>query len=149
MRLWSIHPRHLDAKGLVAAWREGLLARAVLRGETVGYRNHPQLDRFKACADPQIAIDCFLSRLLDEATARGYRFDATKIEYRQCPGGHIPVTDGQVAHEWAHMLAKLAVRDPARHAVSLGLAPYVSPCFVVVPGPVEDWEKARNHLLQP
>lgn len=30
MRLWSVHPGWLDAKGLVAAWREGLLARAVL-----------------------------------------------------------------------------------------------------------------------
>jgi len=30
MRLWSLHPRYLDAKGLVALWREGLLAQKVL-----------------------------------------------------------------------------------------------------------------------
>ena len=29
MRLWSLHPRYLDAKGLVALWREALLAQAV------------------------------------------------------------------------------------------------------------------------
>ncbi|MDI3502728.1 MAG: hypothetical protein PWR13_285 [Archaeoglobi archaeon] len=27
MRLWSIHSKYLDAKGLVAVWREGLLAK--------------------------------------------------------------------------------------------------------------------------
>jgi hypothetical protein len=29
---------------LVAVWREGLLAQAVLQGKTNGYKNHPQLD---------------------------------------------------------------------------------------------------------
>jgi hypothetical protein len=48
MRLWTIHPRYLDSQGLVALWREALLARAVLRGETRGYRHHPQLIRFRA-----------------------------------------------------------------------------------------------------
>ncbi len=40
MRLWSLHPKYLDVKGLVRAWREGLLARKALGGETKGYRNH-------------------------------------------------------------------------------------------------------------
>jgi hypothetical protein len=47
MRIWSIHPKYLDIKGLVALWREALLAKHVLEGRTKGYRNHPQLDRFK------------------------------------------------------------------------------------------------------
>jgi len=25
MRLWTLHPKYLDARGLVALWREGLL----------------------------------------------------------------------------------------------------------------------------
>ena len=37
MRLWTIHPRYLDSRGLVALWRESLLARAVLRSQTRGY----------------------------------------------------------------------------------------------------------------
>ena len=57
MRLWSIHPRSLDARGLVALWREGLLARKVLRGRTRGYRHHPQLQRFRDLRDPVAAIE--------------------------------------------------------------------------------------------
>jgi len=47
MRLWSLHPSYLDPQGLVAVWREGLLAQAVLRGQTTGYTRHPQLARFR------------------------------------------------------------------------------------------------------
>jgi len=38
MRLWTIHPKYLDAKGLVALWRETLLAKHVLEGKTPGYK---------------------------------------------------------------------------------------------------------------
>jgi hypothetical protein len=31
MRIWSLHPKYLDSKGLVALWRESLLAKNVLR----------------------------------------------------------------------------------------------------------------------
>lgn len=47
MRLWSLHPSLLDRAALVAGWREALLAQKVLRGETTGYRHHPQLERFR------------------------------------------------------------------------------------------------------
>ena len=47
MRLWSIHPVYLDWKGLGANWMEALLAQAVVQGKTKGWRNHPQLNRFK------------------------------------------------------------------------------------------------------
>ncbi|MGP9584395.1 pyrimidine dimer DNA glycosylase/endonuclease V, partial [Micrococcaceae sp. AOP34-BR2-30] len=30
MRLWSLHPEVLDRQGLIAGWREALLAQAVL-----------------------------------------------------------------------------------------------------------------------
>ena len=60
MRLWSLHPGYLDCKGLVALWREGLLAQKVLLGATKGYRNHPQLDRFKLQTDPIAAIAAYL-----------------------------------------------------------------------------------------
>jgi len=46
MRIWSLHPKYLDTKGLVALWRDALLARHVLQGKTTGYKNHPQLNRF-------------------------------------------------------------------------------------------------------
>ncbi len=47
MRLWSLHPKYLDRQGLLAVWREGLLAQKVLQGKTKGYKNHPQLKRFQ------------------------------------------------------------------------------------------------------
>ena len=79
MRLWSIHPQYLDPQGLVALWREALLAQAVLRGETRGYRNHPQLDRFRALADPASGIGGYLAALADEAERRGYHFDRSRL----------------------------------------------------------------------
>jgi hypothetical protein len=136
VRLWSLHPRHLDAKGLVALWREGLLARAVLAGRTRGYRHHPQLDRFRARPDPLRAIDAYLGAVLDESRARGYRFDARKI--RRVRGGPpIPVTAGQVRHEWRRLRAKVLARTGRRPAGP----PEAHPFLRVVPGPMEDWER--------
>jgi len=141
MRLWSLHPRHLDARGLVALWREGLLARAVLSGKTRGYRNHPQLLRFLTRKDPVAALDCYLSLVLEEARDRGYRFDSSKITYHHCRGGHMRVTNGQLAHEWRHLLAKLKIRDQARWESERNRCPEPHGCFRVFPGPIADWER--------
>jgi len=141
MRLWSINPRHLDAQGLVALWREGLLARAVLRGKTRGYRHHPQLERFRSRHNPVAAIDCYLSRVLDEARSRGYNFDASKIAYRRCRHRPVPVTTGQMAHEWQHLQGKLKVRDPSRWRAQSHDEMTPHTCFEVVPGGVAAWER--------
>src|SRR5215468_8988915 len=101
MRLWSLHPRYLDAKGLVALWREALLARAVLRGETRGHRHHPQLQRFLAHRTPRSAINTYLAQVLKEAEARGYRFDASKVGPVRARV-RIVSTVGQVEYEWNH-----------------------------------------------
>src|SRR5579863_4506001 len=101
MRLWSLHPKHLDHKGLVAVWREALLAQAVLRGKTRGYRNHPQLDRFYRCSSPRRAIAQYLAAVYDEASARGYTFDRTKFR-RSAAAPKMAVTRGQLAFEWKH-----------------------------------------------
>lgn len=136
MRLWSLHPSLLDAKGLVALWREGLLARKVLRGETRGYRHHPQLQRFRSAAE----IDCYLSRVLDEARRRGYRFDAGKIRYRR-RRAHASVSEGQLEYEWNHLLRKLALRDPQWRRRIRPAGPRAHPCFRARAGPVEPWER--------
>lgn len=142
MRLWSLHPRHLDARGLVALWREGLLARAVLAGDTTGYRNHPQLDRFRERRNPVATIDCYLSRVFDEACERRYKFDASKISYRKCRHGSLVVASGQIEYEWEHLLAKLKVRDRQRWTGERHRSPKPHPCFLVVDGPVASWERA-------
>ncbi|MDT0202999.1 pyrimidine dimer DNA glycosylase/endonuclease V [Nocardioides sp. AE5] len=140
MRIWSLHPEQLDVKGLVACWRETLLAQKVLRGLTEGYRNHPQLVRFAALEDPVAGVATYLHGVADEADARGYNFDRTRVVVPPDASIRIPVTEGQVAYEWAHLLGKLASRDPERHGVLVGAAPRLHPLFDLVPGPVEAWE---------
>src|SRR5690606_24430416 len=137
MRLWSLHPKYLDARGLVALWREGLLAQAVLRGRTAGYRQHPQLERFRANAAPVAAIASYLAAVHDEATARGYRFARERIGRRR-QSARLTVTRGQLDFEWQHLLAKLAQRDPPRHArlVASVRRPSAHPSFRVVRGGV-------------
>src|SRR6476661_4584624 len=103
MRLWSLHPKYLDPQGLVALWREALLARAVLRGATRGYRHHPQLERFQAHASPRYAINAYLRGVYDEAASRGYVFDRTKVGPVRSTE-RIAVTRGQVEYEWEHLL---------------------------------------------
>ncbi len=140
MRLWSLHPSYLDAKGLVALWREGLLAQKVLAGLTKGYRHHPQLTRFYNQTDAQGAIAAYLREVQHEATRRGYRFDDSKIG--KCAEGlHIAATSGQLNYELAHLRTKLAVRDVAAWQRIAGVKqPEPHPLFVVVQGEVEDWE---------
>jgi hypothetical protein len=141
MRLWSLHPKYLDRKGLTAAWREGLLAQKVLRGKTKGYRNHPQLIRFRDCGQPVAAIGMYLRAVHAEATRRGYAFDRSKITTaRTVP--RIPVTRGQLEFEWARLLEKVRRRDPAKYR-ELRRARRISahPSFRTVRGGIEDWEK--------
>src|SRR5687767_5963836 len=114
MRLWSLHPRYLDPQGLVALWREALLARAVLRGETRGYRHHPQLERFLSQPSPRAAISSYLHSIHSEALQRGYSFDARKVGPARTRAT-ISVSSGQVEYEWEHLLRKLAVRNPPLH----------------------------------
>jgi hypothetical protein len=141
VRLWSLHPRYLDARGLVALWREALLAQAVLRGRTKGYRHHPQLGRFRAQRDPAAAIGGYLRTVSDEAAARGYRFDRSKIS-RAGKGIRMRTTRGQLAYEFRHLLGKLRLRDPARHRSLRAIERIVpNPLFTAVPGPVEPWER--------
>lgn len=143
MRLWSVHPRCLDATGLVALWREALLAQAVLRGETRGYRHHPQLRRFQECADPCRSVAAYLWPVQAEAVRRGYRFDAGKIR-GPASAPALTVSTGQLGYEWQHLTAKLARRAPDWLARLGGDSPpEPHPLFAVVPGDVAAWEIVR------
>jgi hypothetical protein len=140
MRIWSLHPKYLDRQGLLACWRETLLAQKVLQGKTKGYRNHPQLRRFQSQPDPLAAIGAYLGSIADEAARRGYSFNRAKIVSSRATG-QIPVTNGQILHEWAHLKAKLAGRDPARLKQLEPELPEAHPLFRIVDGSVEPWEK--------
>ena len=141
MRIWSFHPRYLDAKGLVALWREALLAQAVLRGRTRGYTRHPQLARFRDSSSPVAAIATYLRTVADEADARGYRFAAERIA-RTRTGERLRVTTGQIDFEWRHFLRKAEVRAPQRFEELRAIErPESHPLFRVVPGSIAPWEK--------
>ena len=141
MRLWTLHPSYLDAKGLVALWREALLAQKVVQGGTKGYRHHPQLTRFRAAPDPPAALAAYLAAVHEEAAQRGYTFDAGKISSRRF-AGTLDETEGQLRYEWAHLLRKLAQRDPARYAAAQAIVvPDPHPLFRIVPGDVQPWER--------
>lgn len=144
MRLWTLHPRYLDPQGLVALWREGLLARAVLRDETIGYRQHPQLLRFQSHPAPRTAINAYLAAVLREAESRGYSFNATKIgPVRRSV--ILTATTGQLAYEWRHLLDKLERRNPVLHRRWIGLRfPEPNPIFRIVSGKMETWERAHQ-----
>ncbi len=141
MRLWSLHPSYLDGKGLVALWRESLLALNILKGNTKGYLHHPQLERFKQQADPVDAIQAYLFYIFEESVKRGYCFDQSKLSPAR--GRYaIPVTIGQLAYEKDHLLQKLQVRNPDRHDTLRALTNIQAhPIFTVVEGPVQTWEK--------
>ncbi|MBK7982546.1 MAG: DNA lyase [Candidatus Competibacteraceae bacterium] len=140
MRLWTLHPKYLDTKGLLALWREALLAQAVLRQQTKGYQRHPQLARFRECAAPTRQIAQYLTVICDEASRRGYHFNRHKIG----PPGEwesIPASLGQIEHEWNHLRAKLTLRAPDWLASLWSVElPETHPLFHRIPGGIAAWE---------
>jgi hypothetical protein len=145
VRLWSIHPGYLDSKGLVAAWREALLAKKVLQGKTKGYTHHPQLLRFRECPAPVDEINAYLDTLYTESVLRGYRFNKRKITYRKkAVIVTLPVTDGQIAYEFRLLQTKLKKRDIWKYKENGKTAEIkVNGLFTVIHGGTADWEKIK------
>jgi hypothetical protein len=142
MRIWSLHPRHLDRQGLTACWRETLLAQAVLAGRTRGYRSHPQLDRFREQSDPLGALAWYLHGVADEAASRGYNFDRGRIDRGPVPAATIAVTSGQLRLEWEWLRSKLEARSPAELERWADLElPEPHPSFHLIDGPIAAWER--------
>lgn len=143
MRIWSLHPKHLDSKGLVALWRETLLAKHVLEGKTAGYTNHPQLDRFKQSQYPLDHVNQYLFYVYEEANRRGYNFNEHKFEKDFDPG-YLTVTSGQMNYETTHLSKKLEVRNPKMFLELMNfteIEPH--PLFKVIEGNIEGWESLK------
>ena len=138
-----MHPRYLDSIGLVALWREALLARKVLLNRTTGYRHHPQLRRFRDQRNPVACINAYLAFVHTEAVRRGYRFDRSKIG-RARAASALTETTGQLRFEWQHLIGKLDLRSPGvaerLHRVR---QPSANPLFRIVTGGVRNWEKTH------
>ncbi len=140
MRIWSIHPKYLDAKGLVALWRETLLAKHVLAGKTKGYKNHPQLIRFKRQEKPLDFVNQYLAGVFAEAKNREYNFNKEKINWNFTPTTLV-VTNGQINFERDHLLKKLKIRDSEKyHELQKEQICYSHPIFKIVSGNIEEWE---------
>jgi hypothetical protein len=149
MRLWSIHPQYLDSKGLVALWREALLAKKVLDGKTKGYNNHPQLMRFRRYKAPLEAISSYLYYIYHEARKRNYCFDCKKIPQGKILRHKLPVTSGQVKFEFNHLLSKLKNRDPKQYKLLFKIKKEpikLNPLFYQIPGKIEAWEKISKPI---
>jgi hypothetical protein len=143
MRIWSLHPSLLDQKGLTAVWRETLLAKHVLEGKTKGYKNHPQLLRFKQSTLTLPSINYYLSHIQQEATTRGYNFDKSKINFEsfeEITDGFLTVNNKQLEYEFQHLLKKLQLRDTAKFEAVKNTKPNTHPLFKVVEGEIESWE---------
>jgi hypothetical protein len=140
MRIWSLHPKYLDTKGIVALWRETLLAKKVLEGKTRGYKNHPQLIRFRNSGFAVDGINQYLAVVYEDSLKRGYRFDRSKINWNFIPIT-LTVTDKQLKYEMDHLLKKLKTRDPELYLSFSGetrIEPH--PQFKIIKGEIEAWE---------
>ncbi len=141
MRIWSVHPKYLDAKGLVALWRETLLAKNVLEGKTKGYTNHPQLIRFKESEKPLNCIHLYLNYVWQEANARNYHFDESKFDHN-IPHCSILLTSGQLEYERQHLLNKLKTRDYHKFLMFEKIVDTeIHPIFELIKGGIEKWER--------
>jgi hypothetical protein len=144
MRIWSLHPKYLDTKGLVALWRETLLAKHVLEGKTKGYTQHPQLTRFKLNDKPLDSINQYLTIVYQEALDRGYHFDKDKINWK-FKTTKIPLTTGQLEYEISHLLKKIQTRDVNKYKLLREINKFEAhPLFVIIDGEIEIWEKTKG-----
>ena len=83
--------------------------------------------------------------IADEATTRGYSFDAARIVAVERPVPRITETKGQLLYEWEHLGHKLQRRSPAWHRDRVaGVQPTAHPLFRIVAGGVRDWERTED-----
>jgi hypothetical protein len=145
MRLWSIHTKYLDCKGLVALWRESLLAKKVLLGKTKAYKKHPQLERFSKHSNTIPAINAYLYYVYEEGLKYGYDFKKEKISFPIKKIKPIEVTKGQILFEFEHLKKKLKTRDAEKYRKLLKVSKIeLNPLFKIVNGQIERWEKTKE-----
>jgi hypothetical protein len=147
MRIWSLHPKYLDTKGLVALWRESLLAQKVLKGKTTGYIHHPQLQRFRQTKDPISSISQYLIPIYVESQRRNYHFDHSKIDKHKSVD-RMTVTKGQLLYEWKHLQFKLSQRQVSQYNTLKSIdIPETHPLFKLIEGDIEEWEIIKEHAF--
>ena len=129
--------------GLGAQWREGLLAQKVAEGKTKGWRNHPQLDRFKCHSKPMEAVGFYLKELHVESIKRSYKYNYSKILYPDAVVDLVNLTFGQLQYEFDLLQERLKVRTPEKYEKNTRIKKLQAhPLFNIVHGLPEKWEKS-------
>ena len=148
MRIWTLHPRFLDRQGLLGQWREALQAKNALLDphHSSNVCHERQLRRFKAAKIQALScMGVYLHAVADEMILRGYKPNVSLIPYYVGTPSLIPVTQGQVNFEIAHLMAKLTERDPSRllplSKIRVLMSNQLNPIFKEVGGDIESWEK--------
>ena len=148
MRLWSIHPKYLDTTGLVAVWREGLLAKKVLEGKTKGYKNHPQLIRFINSEIALESINQYLYGIYEESTIRKYNFDKSKLYEINSKRVELTVNTKQIEYEFELLKSKLKKRDLNKYNEMSNITVIeLHPIFIRITGDIENWEKIIPEII--
>ena len=148
MRLWSIHPKYLDTKGLVAVWRESLLAKKVLEGKTKGYKNHPQLIRFINSDNSMESINQYLYGIYEESVIRKYNFDLSKLYEINSKRVELTVNTKQIEYEFELLKSKLKKRNLNKYN-EIQNTPIIElhPFFIRITGEIENWEKIIPEII--
>lgn len=141
MRLWSIHPKYLDSKGLLGLWREALLAKKILQKKTKSYQNHPQMNRFKFLKTPVPVINTYLKHIYLESCNRGYCFNKRKLG-RTFSKTKLKINKGQIEYEFNLLKNKLSKRakDTLNELKKVKLIE-PNPLFKIIKGKIESWER--------
>jgi Pyrimidine dimer DNA glycosylase len=150
MRLWTIDPIYLDTKGLVAAWREGLLAKKVLEGKTSGYKNHPQLVRFFERDDPIVMITKYLNEIYKEAKKRRFKFNYSKISNVIVNTNEmISTSNKQIEYEFELLKSKLEKRDLKKlNEIKDEVIIKINRTFKRRIGTIENWERVIPNIVK-
>jgi hypothetical protein len=151
LRLWSLDPKYLDSKALNGVWRESLLAQSVILGKTKGWKNHPQLIRFKHTQNPIETIGYYLKKIYEESCKRGYKYNKNKITKSLENIEKIKITSGQIKYEYKILKERIKKRSPKKYQEILkqeinGEFPKPHPLFTIIEGDVEQWEKSYWNL---
>ncbi len=110
-----------------------------------GNQLHPQLERFRECRKPVVAINQYLWAIYEEAAKRGYHFDANKLG-RKKSCAKIWITEGQLGYEWEHLQAKMRQRNRVQYQKNKEVVkPWLHPLFKVRAGSIASWERVADH----
>ncbi len=150
MKLWSLHPRHMDHTRLLALWRTALAARDIIEGRASDYRVDRSIYRFMGRLDSDRAINTYIYYIWLEAKGRGYRFAREEALKKELIDTEIkiPVTSGQLLFEAWKLLTKISQTNPdwiSRLAIEKCFE--ANPVFRVVEGLPDPREKISRTAL--